>query len=310
MSRRPDFVVIGAQKAASSFLQSSLRRHPQMWLPAGEDPFFRDPVYDPAGLAGFARPYSRRRELRLGMKCPDYLGRPEVPARLHRDLAVPDLIVCLRDPVQRALSAYFWWMRWGLIPIAPAEEGLRRILDGTHDAGEQVVAPILDWGRYHHHLSRYLEIFPREKLLVLLDEDLRRDAPAAIRRAHEFLGVDPDRSPPSTGGTRDNAGVYSLERLRLLNLRNRHMLHWDADRTHPTIPKPRNPLTRLYCNAIAATDRYLLARIHRDPKPVLSAELTGRLHAFYRDDLARLAGLIERDLTRWDRSGPVAGERR
>lgn len=302
--RAPDFVVIGAQKAASTLLQASLRQHPQVWLPPrGEDPYFRDPVYDPARFDRFTAQYAPRTERRVGIKCPDYLGRPEVPARLRRDLFVPDLIVCLRDPVQRALSAYFWWLRWGMIPLEAPEQGLRKILDGVHDAEAHVVAPILEWGRYGEHVGRYLEHFPREKLLVLLDDDLRRDATTTIRTTYEFLGVDPGAAPASVA-TRDNAGVYAMPRLRFLNLRSRYMLQWDEHRTFSAIHKPANPASRLYCNAVATVDRYLLSRVYGNAKPTLSAELTGRLHDYYRDDLHRLEDLIGRDLSAWRHREP------
>lgn len=296
-ARLPDFVVIGAQKAGSVFLQECLRRHPDVWMPSGEDPFFHDPFYRPAERAAFVRRYARRPEPRIGMKCPDYLGRPEVPARLAHDLHSPDLIACLRNPVDRAVSAYFWWMRWGLIPIEPVEVGLRRILDGSHDSGS-VVEPVLAYGRYHEHLARYLKTFPRQRLLILLDDDLRHDRRETLGRAADFLDVDPARFP---GGAprRDNASIYALERLRFLDRRNRYMVRWDEARTHPSMPKPRNPVTRLYCNAVAAVDRYVLAGFHDNGRPVLSPELDADLHEHYRDDLARLEELIGRDLSGW-----------
>ncbi|MGH3568966.1 MAG: sulfotransferase domain-containing protein [Pseudonocardia sp.] len=297
-SRLPDFVIIGAQKAATTFVQASLREHPQVWLATGEDPFFHDPHYDRGSLDRFARPYARRHELRMGIKCPDYLGRPEVPARLVGDLSSPDLIVCLRNPVQRALSAYYWLMRWGMVPIEPAEPGLRKILDGGYGERGDVVAPILAYGRYHEHLSRYLEHFPREKLLVVLDEDLRLDPDTSMRRVHRFLGLDPDIAPSSMPA-KVNAGIYSPDRLRFLHLRNRFMVCWDESRTIASVPKPINPLTRLYCNMIAAVDRYVLARVYGNAKPTLSAELASRLYDHYRDDVARLEELIGRDLSAW-----------
>lgn len=300
-SRVPDLVIVGAQKAGSVFVQECLRQHPQIWFSAGEDHFFRDPHYhdprhDRGAFERFARPYARRGERRIGMKCPDYLGRPEVPGRLARDLSNPDLIVCLRDPVQRAVSAYFWWMRWGMIPIQPVEIGLSAILEGSHFAPAAVTAPILEYGRYHEHLQRYLKHFQREKMLVLIDDELRRRPARTLQRAHEFLGVDPE---PTPAASKDNTGVYASERLRFLNLRNRYMLSWEESGTMATLRKPLNPGSRLLCNAVAAVDRYVLAPVYGNAKPTLSAELTARLYHHYRDDVAHLEDLLDRDLTAW-----------
>lgn len=294
MTRLPDFVIIGAQKAASTLLLHSLRRHPDAWLPAAEQPCFRDPLYAPGGFDEFARPYARRTETRLGLKCPDYLARPEVPSRLAADLNGPDLIVCLRDPVARAVSAYFWKVRWGVIPVLPVEEGLRRILDGGLRDHDPTVGEVLDWGNYGAHLSRYLEHFDREKILVLLDDELRRAPTETVNRVTGFLGIiDLDPEPP--GRRARNEGVYSLPRLRFLQRRTSVTLQWNAERTYYSIPKPRRPDCRLFSLGVAGIDHVILSRVHGNPRPRLSAELDRALRDHYRDDLRLLETLIGRD---------------
>lgn len=296
-SRLPDFVIIGAQKAASTFLLACLRQHADTWLPAKEEPVFRDPVYSKMALHALAEKYARRTNQRLGLKCPDYLGRPEVPIRLHKDLSEPQLVVCLRNPVQRAVSAYFWRMRWGLIPVTPAEEGLQRILDGKYRDYDPTVGEVLDWGLYHQHLSRYLEYFPRQKILVLFDDDLRHAPEAVLRETHHFLGIHPQGMP--TLRNESNTGIYSLERLRFLQASNKYILQWDAGLTYASIRYPPNRAIRAYCYGIAGIDRYCLSKRYANDKPTLSVELINRLWQFYADDVNALQGLVTRDLSCW-----------
>lgn len=294
MTRLPDFVIIGAQKAASTLLLHSLRRHPEAWLPAAEQPFFRDPLYTPGGFDDFARPYATRTEHRLGLKCPDYLARPEVPSRLAADLHCPDLVVCLRDPVARAVSAYFWKVRWGVIPVLPAEEGLRRILDGGLRDHDPTVGEVLEWGRYGMHLARYHEHFPREKILVLLDDELRRAPIETVDRVTDFLRI--SHLPAGRPGRRArNEGVYSLPRLRFLQRRSTVVLRWNADRTYYSIPKPRRVDHRLFSTGIAAIDHVLLSRVCGNPRPSLSSGLDRELRDYYRDDVGLLERLIGRE---------------
>ncbi len=302
----PNFVIIGAHKAASTLLHRWLQEHPQFLLPVDEETYFRDPVYESRPPESLARHYAGRTERRLGLKCPDYLGRPEVPPRLCRDLLAPELLVCLRDPVARAVSSYFWSMRWGLIPILPAEEGLRRILDGGYQDIDPTAGNILEWGLYHRHLTRYLRHFPREKILVLLDEDLRRDPAAVLRQAHEFLGIAPGVGVPALR-TEVNPGVYSLERLRFLQRRTRHTLQWDQAHSYPSLAQPSRPLRRLYTDAVAFADRYVLARRYSNVKPRLSPDLISALREYYREDVTALERLIGRDLRSWRVSGNGAG---
>ena len=118
----PHFVVIGAQKSASTFLQRCLADHPEMWLPRGETTFFEDPTYEASRLSDLERMFSRRRERVLGMKRPSYLSRPEVPGRIRRDLPNVKLIAVLREPISRAVSAYFHMVGGGYLPLLELNE--------------------------------------------------------------------------------------------------------------------------------------------------------------------------------------------
>ncbi|MEJ2887932.1 sulfotransferase domain-containing protein [Actinomycetospora aeridis] len=300
-TRLPDFVIIGAQKAASTLLLNSLRDHPEAWLPAHEEPYFRDPVFTPDGFPAFARPYAYRTETRLGLKCPDYLGRPEVPRRLAGLLDTPDLVVCLRDPVARAVSAYFWKVRWGLLPLLPVDEGMRRLLDGGLRDHDGSAGDVLEWGRYGAHLSRYLEVFPREKLMILVDEDLRRAPDVTLDAVARHLGIT-ERGVGEVSRRGANEGVYSRSRLRFLRLRTPLVLRWDAQRTYASIPKPHRLAPRLANAAVGALDSKVLSRVCDNTRPALSPEVDAELRAFYRDDVAVVEELLGRDLD-W---GPTA----
>ena len=48
----------------------------------------------------------------------------------------------------------------------------------------------LEWGRYAQHLERYLSLFNREQVLVLLFDDLVNGPADVVRTLYQFLGVD------------------------------------------------------------------------------------------------------------------------
>jgi hypothetical protein len=305
--RLPDFVIIGAQKAASTLLLNSLRDHPEAWLPAAEEPYFRDPVFASRTLEDFAAPYAGRREPRLGLKCPDYLARPEVPARLAGILGDPQLVVCLRDPVARAVSAYFWRIRWGMLPVLPVEEGLRRILDGGLREYDPLADEILEWGLYGRHLERFGEHFAPDRMLVLVDDELRAAPDVTMDRAARFLGIT-ERGVGEVGRRGTNEGVYSPARLRFLQRRSRFVLNWNEDRTFASIPKPDRALPWLASAAVAAVDQLLLARVFDNTRPRLSASLEAELREYYRADVERAEALLGRDLG-WNRDADTVGGR-
>lgn len=298
--RKPDFVIIGAQKSASTFLAHALNQHPDIYIPPRETHYFRNPDYlrePPATLLNlFADNGSARR---LGIKSADYLARPECPARLRRDLDDPQLLVALRHPVDRAVSAYFWYLRWNCLPFAPLEVGLPKILSGEYSGTIYPRArEVLDWGLYAKHLSRYLEHFSRDRLFVALDCELNHDSRDVVRSALEFIGVDPALGPHDVAERR-NAGVYSLARLDVIRRRNRHLVPQESARTAMTIRLPHQPVPLLKAATLELLDRCVLARRDEHHPPTLPTKLKQHLEAFYAEDIAALGSLLGRDLSSW-----------
>lgn len=122
--------------------------------------------------------------------------------------AYPDLrlIVCLRDPVERAVSAYFHHMKAGRFPPSVS------ILDAARDRPD-----IRDYGQYATQLDAWLDRFPRESILVLIYEDeIRTDAakPHTLRRVFEHIGVDPTFVPRKLSVRRNERASHFEIRLR------------------------------------------------------------------------------------------------
>ena len=299
----PDFVIIGAMKAASTLITECLRQHPEVYMPRGETPYFRDPEYSWSGIEIVeniftGQPAGRR----LGIKSPDYLGEPCCARRIHDDLDEPQLICVLRDPVDRAVSAYYWAMKWGILPIAPIEAGMGALLDsgGTdHPVG---YAQVIDWGFYGKHLQRYVDLWPSEKILVQLNEDYRADGLSAIREVFDHLGIDRTLEPKALGAVQ-NAGIYSLERLMFLNRRNKYAVKWAPDRSWVKLGRPTRPFQFAYNAAVVLTDRWVLSRRYGSTKPKISHDLERRLYGIYAEDVAHASKLLGRGLSSWSARG-------
>lgn len=296
---KPDFVIIGGQRSGSTSLMRVLGDHPHVFMPQGESRYFRDPWFQMQSADVLdedmrtAKPNVRRR----GIKCPDLLGEPPSARRLMDVLGPVDLIAVLREPVDRAISAYHWGMQWGWIPVAHPEVGLRRVLAGDYGPDYPRAQQILEYGLYGKHLPSFLEVFPSEKLLVVLDEDLRSDFAAAATRLLTYLGL--DTSIPLQPPKLVNEGVYSERRLRLLQHRLRYILREYPGHPGKFLQPAVGARARVINRSISVVDRLLLARILDNSKPAISAALRGELYAYYRDDIDRLAALLGRDLRSW-----------
>jgi hypothetical protein len=299
----PSFVIIGAQKAGSTFFLRWLADHPSVFMPPHEVRFFEDPDFgdgDPGRLAALFT--GVRDETALGIKRPGYLARPEVAPRIRQLLPAARLIAVLRDPVERAISAYFHHMRTGFLPIRPVEAGMTELLDRGGSTGHPRAPEVLEFGLYHRHLSRYLELFERQQLMIVLFDDLTADPWRPLQEAYRFIGVDDRYRPRALAHGHPgnpNPGIHSLTRLRLLSLRNPLRYDYDATRSRRSLKRRPGLLVRVAARGVETLDRRLLAPLTGHARPAISPGLRRRLYAFYSEDIDRLEALLGRSLDAW-----------
>jgi len=293
-----DVVVVGAQRAGSSHLTACLGDHPQIYLCPDEVPYFEDPFFANSPPSALAPVFAGARTgQRLGIHRPEYLARPECAERIHAHSPGARIVAVLREPVARATSAYFWYVQFGLLPLEPLDSGMEGLLSGVADPAHPRGPDVVDFGRYGSQLRRYLDVFGRDQVMVVLADEL--DDQATYTRLCGFLDVDPDHRPPPPD-RRANAGVYDLRRLRVLRARRRLAWSWDRATTYEYQPRrQRQPVKFLASAAVVGLDRVVLARVFTDGSPRLRPDLADRLRAVYAPEVALLSSLLDRDLSSW-----------
>lgn len=200
----PDFLVLGAQKAGSTWIYDCLRGHPQVFMPAAvELLYFNRP--------GFAEPTERSRYEahfadadsfeRVGEKTPGYFWstdrsrsatqpppghNADIPGSVRQVLGDQvDFIVSLRHPVWRAISAFGHHAKRGRIdPKLSLRETAERF-------------GILDIGFYGAHLTTWFAAWPEEHFEVLIfEDDIGKNPEAGFCKVCRFLKVDEGYVPP------------------------------------------------------------------------------------------------------------------
>lgn len=296
MSVVPDFAIVGGQKCGSTLIAQVLASHSSVWLPPDETTTFRDPVFSEQSVAGLREEYAKHGSAKVhGIKCADYLGREEVAARLAETNPAMKILVALRDPISRAVSTYFWYMRWGFLPLCDPAIGVQRLIDGYYENDFPASDEVLEWGLFGQHLQQYLRYFSPDNILTLFVDDLR--ASNLKMRLSDFVGL--DNAGFHNSPKQANEGIYSLQRLRFLRTRNRFILHWDESHTYATIPRADWFWPRVCSNAIAAADRFVLSRILSNDRPRLPFDLHSQLLDYYSDDITLLERITGRDLSAW-----------
>jgi hypothetical protein len=296
----PNFLIIGAQKSGTTFIHKCAREHPDVFLPFNEIRFFENPEYEQSDLKQFETLFDQvSREKAVGLKRADYLSKAECPERIYQHLPRAKMILILRNPVERAVSAYFHQIKLGFLPVKPAEEGLPKIIRGDYKTLYPKSDEIIEYGFYHRHLTRYLRYFDPEQFCVVLFDAMKADPLGLMKRIYNFIGVYDQYVPKSLQLKGEhNSGVYSLGRLKLLTLRNRFVYTYNCTRTKVT-QKHVNPWSRAISKTVSLMDRLLLERLYGNPKPYLSSELTEALYELYEDDINDLEMLIGQNLGKW-----------
>jgi hypothetical protein len=303
----PDFLIIGAQKAGSTLLLKCLREHPDVFMPFGETRVFEDPEYVRTDVRHFFEKLFAgvSQKKAVGIKRPAYLAKPECPERIHRLIPNAKLVVVLRNPVERAISAYYHYMRCGYIPIRPSQEGLTKLIEGQYENAFPKSAEIIEYGRYHEHLRRYLKFFEKCQLQILIFDAFKANPFESMKQVYRFVGVSDSYTPVSLSmKSHRNPGVYSLTRLRVLTIRNACMYSYNEDRTNRYRIQP-NPLGRFINKIVTWVDERMLTPICTDSKPELTRDLVNRLYKIYESDITQLEDLLGQKLTKWKVCSPL-----
>jgi hypothetical protein len=285
--RAPDAFIIGAQKGGSTSLDRYLGVHPDVIASRGEVPALEDPDYGSGGVDGvrdWIAGQTPTPTQRIVLRRPNYLALPEIPQRMRATWPDIKLLVVLRDPAARAVSAYFHYMRHGQLPVRPVESGMaelldrRGVLDGWPRSGE-----VLEFGDYGTSLQRWIAAFPVDRLLALDSTLLRVDPTSQLRRVAIHLGVEPGFEAPDIAD-----GMPGSYGMRSVWLRH-HLTPVLYSRSTGHRLRARGKLPQVFDR----TERLLQRR--RVPQPALSEGLTERLMARYATEVALLRTCLPDD---------------
>jgi hypothetical protein len=285
----PTFIIIGAQKAATTSLWAYLREHPGIFLPDLKEPnfFLREGNWDRGrdwyeALFAPAGERKVRGEASTGYAMwPVFAG---VPRRMASIIPDVKLIYLVRDPIDRMVSS---WQH------AVADHADRKPLEQSL-LGD---IPYLATSHYASQIERYLECFDRSQLLVLKTDDLELSPDATLSRVCRFVGADEGwawRDPRVRHNSSDTKVLPRAQVRRMLSV-----------------------LDDLGSERVASAVKHSRSRIlYRPFRPTecqVSADVREKLVEYLRPEMQRLAALCGPDFELWEEfagsnhSAPGAG---
>ncbi len=175
----PNFLVIGAQRSGTTWLDQQLRCHPSIYLPTvRKEVHFFDRYYD-RGLDWYQKFFPPQQQAHqyscIGEVTPDYIFYPQVPELIKKHLPHCKFILILRNPVDRLYSQYGHAIRTRNYSQSFAEF----IQDKK----------IFNRSLYGQQFNRFLQYFPLENFLVLVFEETMQQPETTLRKIANFLDI-------------------------------------------------------------------------------------------------------------------------
>jgi hypothetical protein len=298
-------LIIGAARSATTSLHYYLRAHPQIAMSLIKEPNFflfdrrngskPEPLVapEPRMIAkSISDPHEYERlfdtdadTVAVGESSPLYLYVREAPELIDAELDQPKLIAVVRDPIDRA------WSHHVMIHADDARDvvsefrrAVERELDEPGYTPYAAGTHLLRLGRYGEQVERYLERFDPDRLLVLTFDEVRDQPDETMARICEFLEVD---------STFDFGDLVAYNGS---NIKQRRLTR-----------APRRAIRRIQpwlkgllpARVVAPLARYRALTTTPGGTPDLPEDLARRLADYFRDDMARLAELVDVDVTEW-----------
>ena len=305
--RLPDFFIVGHSKSGTTALYEMLRRHPQIYMPSGKEPwFFAEELHErapprPEGIPGSLEEYAEwfagaLPEQRVGEASPQYLRSRSAAhniAQVRRDARI---IAIFREPASFLHSLHLQFLQVNIetesdFGRALALESSRR--DG-HRLPRHTYWPqsllYTEHTRYAEQLRRFHTAFPDSQVHVVIYEEFRDDNAGAVREILRFLDVD------------DTVAVEAVQANPTVRARSQAL-----NEVVHAVGVGRGPISRavkesiklitpptLRRGAFHAVRRHVVFGGAQEPDAVVMSELRSRL----KPEVIALGEYLQRDLVR------------
>ncbi len=270
--RKPDFIVIGAMKSATSSLHVQLASQRGIFMSEPKEPnFFSDDDQYRRGVEWYSSLFANAREGHLcGESSTHYTKLPDHPETIRRMAAlVPNvkLVYIMRHPIDRLVSHYIH--QW-------TQNVIRCDINDALDRYPELI----NYSRYSYQLEPYFEAYGKHSVLPVFFAAVRKQPQTELERIARFVGF---RGPVAW---KEDLGAQNVSAERLRRFRGYRLI----------VDSP--PMALLRRALIPQTIRDVVkARLTMQQRPALDDSSVARLESIFDEDLHALSEWLKVDLT-------------
>lgn len=282
---KPNFIGIGGQKCASTWVSEVLRYHPNVYMSNPKEIQFFSTRWN-NGLDWYLEHFQnadRKKKLAIGEFSVNYMT-PISAERIYSVLGTVKILVVLRNPVSRFLSHYKHYIREGkLLKNKYFVLNLDTLCSALDEYPE-----LLQNGYYSISLKHYMNIFGNENIHIILNEDIQKNPQQVVKGIYTFLGVDPMFQSPIINKKVSLGIIPRFEFLESLRLFAYGILYHRAPKMIALTRKLR----------IAEAYRKINTRDEKGGLKIQKDALE-QLFLYYEEEITKTEALIRRNLTHW-----------
>jgi len=298
--KKPNLFIVGAAKSGTTSLYRYISKHPEIFFCNLKEPRYFSSKYKKFPHNGpgdyVADNFTIKEESKyldlfksvnnkkiIGEASVDYLYYYNTAYDIKKFSPNAKIIVILRNPIDRAFSAYVHLKGAGRENL-PFEEALKQEKNRMSHNYEFI------WfykgvGKYYQQLKTYLEVFGEENVLIILFDELNKDVKSVIKKMMFFLNIDP-------GIIIDDHIKYNfsgIPRNKIIDLilKNRKLQHMSK---------------KVFPAQIVRRIGYKIAEKNLK-KPIIAEKTRFELIKYFTEDIIMLQNLVSRDLSMWLNQG-------
>ena len=293
---KPNFFIAGAAKSGTSTLWKLLKKHPDVFMPPDEldkEPAYFSPLKCRRTTEQYINLFQNAREFhkRVGEASTAYLTDPASAGNIKAFDPESKIIIILRNPADRAYSAYNWMVMEGYEYAWNFKQALKLEEKRTNRDIPNFWEPEYYWnymycgtGMYYEPIKRYIDLF-HDNVLVVKFDDFVGSLQSEYDKICSFLNIETNSASLSAQNV--SKSVYSpLIQFALRKISTKLNIYRIKNFNYKIQSKNKRDL--------------LLQFGIRNQKPKrLNPDLKYRLLQKYKENLQMLSDLTGTDFAAW-----------
>jgi hypothetical protein len=281
----PNFFIVGGAKCGTTNMSYHLMEHKHVFMPKLNEPYYFCRLDVPNDFQRNSMIKDKTKYLDLfknaknckaaGEATSAYLHCPHAPADIKEHFPDAKIIILIRNPIDRAHSAYFSYQF-----MHPDQRSFGEMIEDHENKikkEEFFLYSILDPGFYSKHIKKFQSVFPPEQIKIIVFEEYIKNVESTIKSILNFLDLDTNITlrEQKKGAYRVPKNKISDKLLKNSGFRN------IATKIIPTVYRQK------------IGDKFL---VKQTKKPSMLSQERKKLEGIYESEINELQNLLNRKL--------------